>query len=45
MFPILVKVKGLVPKKFNKEIEKIIEALNKKFIEKDIDYENVFEGG
>jgi len=45
VLPILVKYKGIqMPKKFTKEIDKIIEGLNKKFIEHDIDFENIFEG-
>jgi len=44
MLPILVKYKGLIPKKFTKHVDKIIEGMRKKFELRDVEFESIFEG-
>ena len=40
----MVKYKGTFPRKIEREINNIIEGLNKKYVENDEEYFNIFEG-
>ena len=44
LMPILVRYQGWFPKKIQKEIENISKAVKDKFIEKRVEYQNIFEG-